>query len=179
MKIAIEEERAPKEVVLHVAMRALLGVVMVGRGFDLLWASGLASWASGHAPRSLAALQPRDLASVLTSNGTVLLAALATVSGVVLMLGFMTRTAAAVAGALAGVALWNLAVSATVNGLTGWPIGLDGSLLQLGLSVTYMLLGGGVGSVDHFLHERARVRAIQNDNLWLVAPYVERPGVTE
>lgn len=176
MKVAIEEERAPKEVVLRVALRVLLGAVVLGRGLDLLWTTELGAWARGHAQLDLAAVGGTELLAALLDHGS---AALAVGAGAFLVLGWMTRPWAGVAAALAGVSLWNLSVSATTLGVTGWPIGLEGALFQLGLGVTYLLLGGGVGSIDHLLRERARVRAIQNDNLWLVAPYVERPRATD
>jgi uncharacterized membrane protein YphA (DoxX/SURF4 family) len=88
--------------------------------------------------------------------------------GLMLCLGRYTRSAAFLLGcdrlASAGCA-WLLSGPPSLAQL-------EGLLLSIACCVLFLLSGGGHFSLDHFVRQRRRLRALARDALWSRPPYV-------
>ena len=93
--------------------------------------------------------------------------------GLGLLLGLMTRFCAVGAAALA---LCAIAVIPWPPGAELWQgvVHYEGPALRLWVAFFLASAGGGDFSLDFALRERARRKAIQDDNIWLQPPYVSR-----
>ena len=163
MRIAIHEPRPLRETLLLTSFRVVLGALLGLRallrlephgGIGALTQPGF--WSSWFAEFSLSAAGTTD----------VLWAGALGISGLGLIVGLLSRVSAWVAAASA--------LTGLISGpwsLEHWAIP-EGGLLFLTASLVIAGIGPGDWSLDHILRERARRRAIQQDELWLQPPYV-------
>jgi putative oxidoreductase len=90
-------------------------------------------------------------------------------AGIGLLLGWFTRGSAFVLVCSSAPAL---AQSPRTLSLTAIPAALELALMLLAIGVLLMVLGGGRFSLDRALSERRRRKAIENDAIWSLPPYV-------
>lgn len=98
-------------------------------------------------------------------------------AGCGLIFGLMTRLSAIAA---AGFAIVQTYLAYLDYGLSLYQFAAyEPSLLLLVIALFFLVMGGGSFSADHGLHERARIRAIQRDDIWLQPPYISAPDTRE
>jgi len=170
MKIAIDEEPRPAtEMLMQAMLRVALGAVLL--------AEAAASLRSLGTPEQLMAGETlRSMwQSLLVGEPKALLfaASLSFVAcAVLLVTGFFSRTASALSIAAGAVAYWAVAA----NGMGSSYI-LGAHVLQFAIALLVLVLGPGRYSLDALLHERARQKAIREDDLWLRPPYVTQQNL--
>lgn len=98
-------------------------------------------------------------------------------AGCGLILGFMTRLSALT---VSGFATFQAYLAYLDYGLSVYQFAAyESSLLLFTTALFFLVMGGGSFSADFSLRERARIRAIQNDDIWLQPPYIPASGTPE
>lgn len=158
------EEPPPMPVTLGLtALRLITGAVIAAHGWREL--NDLRGW---QATLSQLGVPSAEIAAPV-SVGAALLLALA------LTLGWFTRLSAL---GLLCVALFAIA-GLQVHGLFARDGGFEYPLVLAGISIALFFTGGGRRlSLDRVLLDRARRRAILNDERWQLPPYVAGPTNT-
>ena len=158
IELSEDSTPSPSHTVGQTFLRAALGAVLLAHGVQRLltferWQDELAS--------RFALLEPSTAAHVLIG--------MELAGGVGLIFGWFTRLSSL---ALFGSACVAFALELARQGGIVQPAGFELATL-LGVTAFYFLLAGpGPASFDAWLRERARRRAIENDEMWLSYPYV-------
>jgi putative oxidoreductase len=142
-------------------LRITLGLILIGHGASRM--VGLEAWQDELAER-FSLLEPAAFAYTMV--------AIELLGGVLLMFGWLTRVGA--------FALFCSVAGSVALEVVRLPQGghvLDHTVFELPLvlavgALFFLLAGGGPGSLDVVLRDRARRKAIENDNIWLKHPYV-------
>jgi uncharacterized membrane protein YphA (DoxX/SURF4 family) len=165
MNIEIREPRPWSETFVQTALRIGVGLTIILHGVVGLIELRAVSQLSGSHLSVMNALSIAELyATQLLWIGGELLA------GCGLILGFMTRLSAF---AVAGFAILRISLAYIDHGLSAYQFAVyESSFLLLATALFLFVMGGGSFSVDFGLRERARIKAIQKDDIWLQPPYV-------
>lgn len=138
-------------------LRATLGVLVLGHGVQRLLA--YTTWQGELARLGVPYAELVALAAIAAE----LFAAIG------LVFGWLTRLAAFLTLTTTALALVALHLR---HGLAEYPELAELPALMLAASFLLVWIRPGMFSLDHWLHRRARRRAIQRDELWLRPPYV-------
>jgi putative oxidoreductase len=146
-------------------LRVVLGLIFAAHGVERLLA--IDSFKDELALR-FAMLEPGTVAHALL--------AIELFGGVFLMLGWFTRIGAFALLCSAAGSIW---LEVMRQGGFVDPRGFELPALLASGAFYYLLAGPGPASLDIALRERARRKAIENDDLWLSHPYVGSNGVED
>ncbi len=165
MNIEIREPRPWNETFVQTALRIGVGLIIILHGVVRLMELPAVRQLSGS---DLSVMNALNIAELYTTQllwiGGELLA------GCGLILGFMTRLSAL---AVIGFAALRIGLAYVDHGLSVYQFAVyESSFLLLATALFILVMGGGSFSVDFGLRERARIRAIQKDDIWLQPPYV-------
>ena len=146
-------------------LRIVLGLILVSHGAERLLA--IEAFQDELALR-FAMLEPGNVAHALL--------ALEVLGGVFLILGWFSRIGALALLCSAAGSIW---LEVLRQGGFMDPRGFELPALLASGAFYYLLAGPGPASLDVALRERARRKAIENDDIWLQHPYVSANGSTE
>jgi putative oxidoreductase len=155
-----EDSVQPARVTLgQTLLRIVLGLILVLHGTERLLA--IEAFQDELALR-FAMLEPGNVAHALL--------AMEVIGGVFLIFGWFSRIGALALLCSAGASIW---LEVLRQGGFASPHGFELPALLASAGIFYLLAGPGPASLDAALRQRARRKAIENDDIWLRHPYVE------
>lgn len=172
MNVEFSEPRPRSETFIQTALRMGFGLLIILHGVAGLMALPVISQLLGSQFSLINASRIAETYALqlLWISGEIL-------AGSGLILGFMTRLSAL---AVAGFAILRIGLAYADHGFSMAQFAAyESAFLLFAMAFFFLVMGGGSFSADYGLRERARIRAIQKDDIWLQPPYItasDTPG---
>lgn len=163
MRVEIQEPRPRSEMLMLAMLRGVLGALLIASASSaVVRLGGAAVLARSELwqliGQGIAGGEPQGIAAVI--------ALVQLLAGAFLIVGHWTRASAILVMISQSYMSAGLALSdADLSALTA-------PILVIAIASYLVVLGGGRYALDHLRRERRRLRAIQQDDVWLRPPYV-------